>query len=122
MFKGTATVLVLVMLLMSLSVQNASAAQVTEAQTQAQTDAHGGMWLAIGILTGAIGWIVALVMEPTPPASALLGKDPTYVAQYTDAYRSRVKDIRTNKALVGCLIGTAAEVVFFLAVLSASDY
>lgn len=92
-------------------------AQVSEAHAQAERDVNGMTWLAAGLFGGVIGWFFATQTNPEPPATALLGKSPDYVAQYRDAYKERSRQIASKQALTGCLIGGAAGVL--LVVLSA---
>lgn len=88
-----------------------------DAERQAQSDISGGTWFALGCLFGIIVYLIAL-QEPNPPATQLLGKSPEYVAAYTDCYRKKGKQIKSKNALTGCLIGTAASVVFYVILLS----
>lgn len=94
------------------------------AERQAQSDISGSTWFIVGCLAGVIGWVIALVTEPSPPATALMGKSPEYVASYTDCYKKKGKGIKSKNALTGCFVGTGvtvlAYVVIFVA-LSESD-
>lgn len=76
----------------------------TQAEFDAQRDINGTLWLAIGFFGGIFGIAAAYVIEPTPPASRLLGKSSDYVATYTDCYKSAAKDIQTKNAIKGCVI------------------
>jgi len=57
--------------------------------------------------------ILHIILEPSPPATRLLGKSDEYVAVYTDCYREEGKKIQTKNALTGCLVGMAVELVFY---------
>jgi len=91
-----------------------------DAERQAQSDINGTTWMAIGCLTGLIGYLIAM-QEPNPPATHLLGKSPEYVAAYTDCYRKKGKEIKTKNALYGCLAGTAAYVLLWVIVIAAAE-
>lgn len=93
----------------------------SEGQAQAEQDFNGMNWMAAGCLLGVIGWFIATMHKPEPPASVLLGKSPEYVAQYRDAYKERSNKLATGKAMTGCLIATAAQVGFWILVVAASD-
>jgi hypothetical protein len=91
------------------------------AKAQAQADVNGATWFAIGCLGGVLGWIIAYVIESNPPATALVGKSPDYVAQYTDCYRIEAKRIRSKHALNGCLAATGLELVLYLLLVVAAS-
>ncbi len=90
-----------------------------QAQSAAKQDANGILWFTLGLLIGGvatplagiIATIVGYNLTATPPASALLGKSPEYVAAYTDCYSREVKKLRGNNTLYGCLTATGAYVV-----------
>lgn len=95
-----------------------------EAELQANSDTNSTAWMIGGCLALGLTVIAAQVLEPEPPAAALLGQPPEYVAVYTDCYKRAAKKRRTNKALTGCLIGAGAYVLFYAvlaAVVVASD-
>ena len=58
-----------------------------------------------------VGLLVPYLHQKTPPAAALLGKSPTYVAHYTDTYKRQSQSHQVQSALTGCLIGTGVSVV-----------
>lgn len=91
-----------------------------DAERQATSDVNSTTWLAIGCLTGVIGYLIAM-QESNPPATQLLGKSPEYVAAYTDCYRKKTKQIKTKNALTGCLVATAAYVVYMVVLISAVE-
>ena len=91
-----------------------------DAEAQAQQDVNGTTWLAIGCLLGVTGWIIAMVVKSNPPASALVGKSPEYVAQYSDCYTKKAKEIKTKNALYGCLISTGAAILIDVLVIGAA--
>ena len=100
--------------------QNSSQMEVViAAERDAQGDVNTGLWFLGGCLGGVVGVIVAYAVEPTPPATRLLGKSPEYVAFYSDAYREKTKKLRTNSALGGCAVYGFITTVFVLAAVAA---
>ena len=90
-----------------------------EADAEAKTNKFA--WFVIGCTSGLIGATYGyLFYEPSPPASALLGKSPEYVAAYTDAYAKKAKDIQGRNAMFGCVL-TGLGYVAFLVVALAAD-
>ena len=83
------------------------------AKLDAQADVNKMLWFGAGCLFGIFGLGAAYIIEPSPPATRLLGKPPEYVAVYTDCYRDEGKRIQTKNALVGCLIGEAAVLIIY---------
>lgn len=120
MRRSVAVLMVLVICFLPISMETPSA-QVAEAQAQAHTDFNSTQWLAIGCLLGVVGWAVATFAPPSPPASALVGKSPDYVAQYTEAYKKEGTQLQQNKAMVGCLIGTAGEILGYVVLFAAAS-
>lgn len=93
----------------------AQQAEMAEARMAAENDAkmdvNGTLWF----VGGCLGWVILLggiitigaayTVQPSPPASRLIGKSPEYVAFYTDAYKAKAKSIQTSKAWTGCVVG-----------------
>ncbi len=73
----------------------------------------GGVWFFAGCL-GIIGVLIAFLVEPTPPSMKIMGKSPQYIAMYTDCYRSAGKSAQGKKAVTGCLVIAAVEVVIYV--------
>ena len=98
----------------------------TDAEAQALSDTNSALWLIGGCVAPIIVIILAQVIEPAPPATALLGQDPEYVAEYTDCYERAAKKRRTNRALIGCGIAAALWAIYIgvvvLAAESTNDY
>ena len=71
------------------------------------------------IVGGAAGALTPLILirayEPNLPPNRFIGKSPEYIDFYTDAYKKKVKSLRTKSAIggwvVGCIGGVA--LVFF---------
>ncbi len=74
-----------------------------EGESAAERDTNGMIWFLGGCVLGVLAVVGAYVIEPSPPASALVGQTPEYVAQYTDCYVERAQAIQTRNALYGCL-------------------
>ncbi len=87
---------------------------IVAAERDAQGDTSTGLWFLAGCLGGLIGVIIAYGVEPSPPATRLLGKSPEYVAFYTDAYNKKAKKLQTRSALGGCVVGTLAVLAYSL--------
>ncbi len=87
-----------------------------QAKMDAQADVNETMWFVIGCLLGfPIGWpILPMVIEPSPPATRLIGKSPEYVATYTQCFKEEGKRIQQNQALMGCIIGSVIVVGGYL--------
>lgn len=83
------------------------------ATTRANSDTNGTLWFAAGCILGVLGLVGAYVIEPNPPATALVGQDEQYVAEYTDCYQDTAGDIQQKQALYGCLAGTAATALIY---------
>jgi len=75
-----------------------------QGEFDAQRDVNGNLWAAIGFFGCIFGVAAAYLIEPTPPASRLIGKSPEYIQTYTDCYKSAAKSIQTNKAINGCVV------------------
>jgi len=86
----------------------------TDAKLDAQKDINTTLWMGAGCLFGLLGVGAAYVIEPSPPASRLLGKPSDYVAIYTDCYKEEGKSIQTKAAVKGCIIGALAQVAFYI--------
>ena len=98
-----------------------------QAKMDAGNDVNGTLWLGVGFLLNfPLGWpILPMLMEPSPPASRLIGMPPDYVAYYTQCYKEAGKKIQTSKALTGCIVGSAIGVgCYFMEILfiSAASY
>ena len=99
--------------------------QHTDACMQATMDAEnqidGALWFGGGCLFGLLGLGAAYVIEPSPSATKLLGKDANYVAIYTDCYKEAGKNIQTSKAMKGCLIGTGVSLVLYVVLIATAS-
>ena len=71
-------------------------------------------WFCIGCFGSVGGWAIAMALEPSPPINRLLGKPPEYIAAYTKAYVAATRQLRTNTALIGCMIPSAIAGIIVL--------
>jgi len=92
----------------------------TQAKMDAQADTNKTMWMLGGCLFGLLGVGAAYVLEPSPPASRLVGKPSEYVAYYTDCYRDEAKRIRTKGAWLGCVVGSVLSVAWYVVLVAAA--
>jgi len=60
-------------------------------------------WFTTGFSLPIIGPLLSQRNQRSIPGARLLGKSPEYVAFYTNAYRIKMKKLRFNWSLVGCL-------------------
>jgi hypothetical protein len=90
-----------------------------DGQMSAKASVSGGLWFFAGCL-GLIGLLAAYIVEPSPPASSLLGKSPEYVARYTDCFKQEAKSIQTKNAITGCLVIGLVEVVVYAVIVAAA--
>ncbi len=92
----------------------AQSSNATQACAQARQDVEMNInktiWLLAGFFFQVAGIVGAYLIEPSPPASKLLGKSPEYVAAYTDCYKEAGKKIQTNAAIKGCVISVLLSI------------
>ena len=93
---------------------SAYAEAIAAAEADAEANVNRTLWFAVGCLFTGLGTIGAYVIEPSPPASRLIGKSPEYVAFYTEAYKAKAKGIQGQTALTGCLISSTVSVVSYV--------
>jgi len=108
-------------LVVPIMAQEAATNAVIQAQQQAEADFNKAMWLGVGCLLGWVGLLIGYLVQPSPPATALMGKSPEYVVAYTEAYKEKMKSLQTKYALVGCLGNMALSMVYVALVASASE-
>lgn len=85
-----------------------------QGSVHAEANVNRPLWFAVGCLFTSLGTVGAYVIEPSPPASRLIGKSPEYVAFYTEAYKAKAKGIQGRTALTGCLTSGAVSVVSYI--------
>ena len=76
---------------------------IEDAEKDVEAYINKPMWFIIGCMFPAIGLVGPYVYKPSPPAGALIGKSPAYVAYYTDAYKSKMEKQQFRYALNGCI-------------------
>ena len=108
---------VLIILLFAYSVMPAfsteadiSAQAVADARKDAEADINQTRWLFYGCCFGFTGYMVALRVEAEIPTQRLIGKSPEYVIHYFVEYRRKIKSLRTNYVLKGCVGHTVIAV------------
>jgi len=82
-----------------------------QAKADAKRDVNSTLWMGAGCLITWVGVLFAYVIEPSPPASRLLGKSAEYTAVYTDCYKEEAKQIQTSNAIKGAVITLVVYVI-----------
>ena len=88
------------------------------AVADAQRDAlrvNNNIWIAAGVFGGIFGIGAAMIVKPTVPPMALIGKSPEYITFYTHAYQTAVASEQVKAATAGCLGGTAVSIMCLFA-------
>ncbi len=94
---------------------------VADAERQAQLDANQWTFFVLGIVGTTLTLLIVAIMDFKPPQSAILGKSPEYAAAYSDAYSRKIKSIRLNYTIYGCLTGVGAWALLYLALFAAAS-
>ncbi len=105
----------------TLAQRNVQAEATAAAKRDAQNDINSTLWCLGGCLGGVIAIVIAYAVEPTPPATRLIGKSPEYVAFYTDAYTETAKKRQANSALNGCLANACASIALIVVAAAVDD-
>lgn len=82
-----------------------------EAEADAHADVSGTVFGIGGFFCGIFGWLAATLISPDVPSARLIGKSSNYVSIYTQAYKDKVKSIRTTAACTGWVLGSAVSVL-----------
>ncbi len=95
---------------------NSVEAQATSAaERDASAHLNKLLWFTTGFSLPVVGLFLSQRDQRAIPGARLLGKSPEYVAFYTNAYRIKMKKLRFNWSLVGCLsVTTVAGLTVFL--------
>jgi hypothetical protein len=97
-----------------------------KAQADANMETNWALWLSAGCLISLVGLLLAHFITPSPPEERLVGKKSAYVSVYMECYQARAKEITTNGALAGCILGaiiyTTILGVIFVAVVFKSAF
>lgn len=112
-------VLIFSMPFLTFAEQNLQMEAIVAGERDAQNDVNKGLWFLGGCFGGVIGVIIAYGVEPSPPATRLLGKSSEYVAFYTQAYAKKAKKLQTNSALGGCCVSTLYVAIYGVAMFAA---
>ena len=82
---------------------------IFDAQRDAQAAFDERLWYFGGCFFTVSGYFFSQVYYAPVPLVPLLGKSPEYVAFYTDTYRAKSRELRSEAAFRGCLQGTIAQ-------------
>ena len=124
--------LVLFMIVLMFNMPFIVLAQQESIRTQAESDAerdvkarvNKNVWRIFGCVGGLITVAGVYLYQPTPPAGALIGKSPEYVAFYTDKYIQDAKELQMASAMEGCIGGACLSASLYgciFAILSADN-
>jgi hypothetical protein len=86
-------------------------------------DARGKpVWILAGLTgtgfclcIGVAGIGVALIVPPSPPESALMGKSSTYIQGYSEGYKSKARVKNAGWATLGCAMAALINIIINLA-------
>ena len=102
------TVLTFSVPFVTLAQQNALQAEaIADAEKDAAIDVDTTRWFWGGCF-GGVGALTQI--EPSPPASRLIGKSPEYTAYYTDAYKAKASELQSSAFRKGCVTGGVLNV------------
>jgi hypothetical protein len=121
---ATALLLLVAVCPAPLFAQNPGVQTAGDACAQGTNDgnrADTAMWFFIGCALGLTGWLIAYVVEPSPPAANLVGKDSVYTMQYLDCYKRAAKSKQSGAALGGCAVGTGITVAIYAIIIATSN-
>ncbi len=77
-----------------------------------ERDAQGNpAWILAGCLLGVFGIVLAYIIEPSVPTTALMGKSPEYVKGYADGYKAKTRSKNALYALYGLAVWVAVVVL-----------
>ena len=83
--------------------------------------ADTAIWFVAGCALGLTGWLIAYVVDPSPPAGSMIGKDSNYTMQYLSCYKTSAKAKQSKAALTGCAVSTAAWVIVYAIIIASAD-
>jgi hypothetical protein len=114
--KMLCVTLALLFIALPLMAQQPSDGGYAQGRVDGQRDGHGNaVWGLAGCLLDWIGILVAYLVAPSVPGTALMGKSPEYIQGYTEAYQSKSKLQNAEWAAGGCVIGTIGWVALYFA-------
>ena len=79
---------------------------ISDAEKDASAHLNKTLWFSTGFFFPVVGTVLSQWYQPFMPTARVLGKSPTYVAFYYDAYKVKTKKLQFNWAFIGCLVGT----------------
>ena len=82
---------------------------ISDAERDAQAAFNERLWYFSGCFFTVVGYFSSQVYYAPVPLVPLLGQSPEYVAYYTDTYRAKSRELRSDAAFRGCLQGTVAQ-------------
>ena len=85
-----------------------------QARKDAEINVNKVLWGGIGCILGPIGVLLGYFVEPSVPANRILGKSSDYVIKYSSCYKSRGKELQGTASLIGCGIGTAISIIYYV--------
>lgn len=83
------------------------------AEQDAKADVNLPIWFGIGLFLNIVGVLIACAYQPSAPVSRILGKSQQYVLFYDKIYRTRIRNLQTTYAVVGCIIPYPIVTLFF---------
>ncbi len=94
----------------------------TQGKADGERDAKGNtLWFFAGCCLGGTGIILAFLVKPDPPGSALLGKSPEYCMGYTEGYQAKASKQNVVYAVAGCITFWTLYLLFYVAVIIAAN-
>ncbi len=88
------------------------------AEQDAQNDANKLLWFVAGLALTVIGLLIAYVYEASPPAIRLLEKSEEELLLYTEAYKSKTRQVQVSCALIGFIISALLIIIFVVTLFS----
>jgi hypothetical protein len=77
------------------------------------------LWFAAGCFFGCLGVLAAYILsDASPPMSMLVGKSPTYISAYTEAFKAKKKIRDTTTAAIGMGVSAVTYLVLYFLVLA----
>jgi len=86
---------------------NATSSAIIQADADVEASVNTTLWFAAGCLLSWVGILLGYVIEPSPPATAIVGKSPEYVLAYSMRYKEVGKKKQGKVAIIGCVVGGA---------------
>ncbi len=80
---------------------------IHDAERDAAAHLNKLLWFTTGVSLPVIGIFLSQRNQRSIPGARLIGKSSEYVAFYTNTYRIKMKKLRFNWSLLGCLSSTA---------------